>query len=118
MVGVVAAVRHWVTMNHETRLANIEQRSNQIIKHLTNLEGVKASLITNIIGHQPFGVKLMIDESLVETSLQDVVDRLKSGTPPIWTRVKDGEDHIEIHIFGLNPGEEDVVGKRLADIFK
>ena len=118
MVGVVAAVRHWVTMNHETRLANIEQRSNQIIKHLANLEGVTASLITNIIGHQPFGVRLMIDESLVETSLQDVVDKLKAGTPPIWTRVKDGEDHIEIHIFGLKPGEEDLVGKRIADIFK
>ena len=53
-----------------------------------------------------------------DTSLQDVVDKLKAGTPPIWTRVKDGEDHIEIHIFGLKPGEEDLVGKRIADIFK
>jgi L-seryl-tRNA(Ser) seleniumtransferase len=118
MVGVVAAVRHWLTMNHETRLADIEQRSSRIINHLSNLKGVSASMINNIIGHQPFGVELRIDESLTKKSLEDVVDLLKSGAPPIWTRVREGEDHIQIHIFGLKEGEEEIVGERIAEIFK
>lgn len=42
----------------------------------------------------------------------------KQGDPPIWTRVKDWEDFITIHVFGLNEGEEKIVGQRIADLFK
>ena len=65
-----------------------------------------------------FALEPIPDKEGCTTRYKDVVDNLKAGTPPIWTRVKDGEDHIEIHIFGLKPGEEDLVGKRIADIFK
>ena len=61
MVGVVAAVRHWMTINHEERLASIEERSGRIIKLLGGMEGVEVSMIDNIIGHQPFGVQLRVD---------------------------------------------------------
>jgi hypothetical protein len=32
--------------------------------------------------------------------------------------VKDWEDFITIHVFGLNEGEEKIVGQRIADLFK
>jgi hypothetical protein len=74
--------------------------------------------IDNIIGHQPFGLNLHVDESVTGMTAHDVVDQLKQGDPPIWTRVKDWEDFITIHVFGLNEGEEKIVGQRIADLFK
>ena len=118
MVGVVAAVRHWMTINHEERLASIEKRSGSIIKILTGIDGVQVSMMDNIIGHQPFGVQLRIDEKITGLSLQDIVNELKAGNPPIWTRVREDEDFIALHIFGLKEGEEEIVGSRIAELLR
>jgi hypothetical protein len=32
-------------------------------------------------------------------------------------RVREGEEHIDIHVFGLYEGEEQVVGERIAAEF-
>ena len=51
-------------------------------------------------------------------TVHEVVDKLKAGDPPIWTRVRDWEDCITIHTFGLNEGEEHIVGERIAELFR
>jgi L-seryl-tRNA(Ser) seleniumtransferase len=117
MIGAVAAVRRWFTMDHETRLAEVEQRSQAILGHITGIPGLKAELIDNIIGHQPFGVHIEVDPEVAGFSAQELVDRLKAGDPPIWTRVREGEEHIDLHVFGLFDGEEEVVGQRIAAEF-
>ena len=38
--------------------------------------------------------------------------------PPIWTRVHENQDHIEIHIFGMNSGEEIIAGETLAELLR
>ena len=118
MVGVVAAVKRWTTMNHEERLAIAEQKCLAIMAPLKGIAGVTTELNTNIIGHQPFGVNLHMDSAVTGMSAQDVVDKLKAGDPPIWTRVREGEDFIAIHAFGLYDGEEQTVGERIAELFK
>ena len=45
-----------------------------------------------------------------------VVNKLKEGSPSIWTRVRPGEDFIVIHTFGLKNGEDKIVGERIAEI--
>ena len=117
MIGAVAAVRHWMTMNHEERLAKAESQSRTIQAPLLGIPGVDATIMENVIGHQPFGVRLNVDPAVTGMTNQDVVDKLKAGDPPVWTRVKDGEDFIAIHVFGLRDGEEQVVGERIAALF-
>ena len=51
-------------------------------------------------------------------SCQDVVDQLKQGDPPVWTRLREGDTWIILHAFGLNEGEDQVVGKRIAALFE
>jgi L-seryl-tRNA(Ser) seleniumtransferase len=118
MMGVLAAVKRWVTLNHEERLAQAETMSRNVIAAIEGTPGIKATLITNVIGHQPFGVDLEFDSSVTGMTAQDVVDKLKAGDPPIWTRVRPGEDKITIHMFGLREGEEKIVGARIAELFK
>jgi L-seryl-tRNA(Ser) seleniumtransferase len=121
MMGAVAAVKRWVTMNHEERLADAETKSRAVLALVEGIPGVHAELITNVIGHQPFGVDLEFDPSITGMTAQDVVDKLKDGDPPLWTRVNPvnpGEEKITIHMFGLNEGEEKTVGARIAELFK
>jgi hypothetical protein len=105
-------------MNHEDRLEDAERRRQILVGLLKDVPGVKAELITNVMGHQPFGVDLEFDSAVTGMTAQDVVDKLKAGDPPIWTRSRLGEDRIIIHVFGLNEGEEIVVGDRIAELLR
>ena len=80
-------------------------------------KGLKAVMLDNVIGHQPFGLELSVDASASGMSAQDVVDKLKEGDPPIWTRVREGEENIVIHMFGMAEGEEHIVGERIRELF-
>jgi L-seryl-tRNA(Ser) seleniumtransferase len=118
IVGTVAAVRRWVTQNHEERLAVAEGKCETIIAQLNGIPGVKAELINNVIGHQPFGLRLEVDHAQTGLTVHDVVAKLKAGDPPVFTRVRDDEDWITIHVFGLGDGEDKIVGERIAALFK
>ena len=118
MVGAVAAVKRWVTLNHEQRLADIEEKCRNMMAPLTNIPGVTITRIENVIGHQPYGLTLELDETVTGISCYQMVDRLKQGNPPIWTRVRDGEDFIILHAFGLGSGEDLVVGNTIAKMLR
>ena len=118
MVGAVAAVRHWMTMNHEDRLADTEQRTRVILGLVSGIPGIRAEMIDNVIGHQPYGLNLWVNPAEAGMNIYDLRDRLKDGDPPIWTRVRDEDDYITIHMFGLNPGEDRIVGERIAALVK
>jgi len=117
MVGAVAAVRRWMTLNHEERLAETEAKCRNMLEPLQGIPGVTVEMIDNIIGHQPYGVTLEVDAAVTGISAHDVVDRLKAGNPPIWTRVREGDTGIILHAFGLNEGEDKIVGERIAALF-
>jgi L-seryl-tRNA(Ser) seleniumtransferase len=117
MVGVVAAVRRWFTMNHEERLSFSEQQCQNILAPLKNILGLKASMLDNVIGHAPFGVRIEVDEAETGMTAQDIVDKLKAGDPPIWTRVLEGDDFIVIHGYGLRESQDKIVGERIAALF-
>jgi len=118
IMGVVAAVERWLTLNHEERLSAAESQSQAIITPLKGLPGVTAELNTNIIGHQPFGVFVSLDPDVVGFTNEDLVDKLKNGDPSIWTRVPDGETRLELHVFGLGEGEAELVGQAIAEAVK
>ncbi|MCH8062587.1 MAG: aminotransferase class V-fold PLP-dependent enzyme [Chloroflexi bacterium] len=118
IVGAVAAVRHWMTTNHEERLASIEVICQTMMGPLKGIPGVDVVMMDNIIGHQPFGLQVRIDASVTGLTAQEVVVKLKEGDPPIWTRVREGEDFIILHAFGLSKGEDKIVGERIAELLR
>ena len=115
---VVAAVDRWLTINHEDRLAFAESQSQAILKPLQGIPGVSAKLNTNIMGHQPFGVILSLDSSIVGFTNDDLVKKLQDGDPSIWTRVSLDAPQIEIHVFGLSDGQPELVGNAIAAAVK
>lgn len=116
IMGVVAAVRRWMTLNHEERLDAAEAQSQAIIKPLKGVPGVTAVLNTNIKAHQPFGVFVSVDPDVVGFTNDDLVDKLRDGDPSIWTRVQEGR--MVLHVFGLGEGEAELVGDAIAAAVK
>ena len=120
IIGVTVAVHEWVTMNHEERLAEAEQQSNVMLAPLQNIKGVKAEIINNIIGNQPFGVRLEIDENIVGISAAELVKKLQDLDTPIWTR--NGQNHEENMIklvpWALSPGQDKIVGEAIAKVLQ
>jgi uncharacterized pyridoxal phosphate-dependent enzyme len=117
IVGVVAAIQRWISLNHEERLSTLEQKSQSVVTALQGIRGLRATLIENILGHHAFGVHLEMDPEEAGMTLHDVVAKLKDNDPPIWARVKDGENFISLHMFGLLEGEDKILGERIADLF-
>ena len=113
MIGVVAAIKHWFTIDHEDRLARVEQQCQNIASPLNDIPGLQIQIIDNIIGHQPFGVVLNVDPYRSKLTARELVSALKDGDPPIWTRVGSDPDTITIHAFGLQDGEDEIVGERI-----
>ena len=117
MIGAVAAVRRWMSINHEERLAEAEQQCQTIVAPLRGIPGVKLEMIDNVMGHMPYGINLAVDSTVTGFTVNELVDKLKAGDPPIWTRVREDEDWMAIHVFGLSEGEDKIVGERIAELF-
>ena len=117
MMGALAAVERWFKINHEGRLAQAEQESMAILNQLRDVPGVNAILIDNIVAHQPFGVTVGVDADVVGFDNEELVMKLRELDPPIWTRTMDNQP-LSLHVFGLNPGEAELVGKSIAQVVR
>jgi L-seryl-tRNA(Ser) seleniumtransferase len=116
IIGVVAAVRDWVTMDHEARLAKHEARSEVIQRHVKGLKGVRSEVIRSTLGTTPHGVRIEIDPAVLGKSMDDVVEELKAGDPPIWTRHFGGV--MTVAVVQLADGQDETVGRRLAEALR
>ena len=60
----------------------------------------------------------VVTTSVVGKSEDDVVEELKQGDPPIWTRVNPYEGGMQLGTVGLNDGEEEIVAERLGAVLR
>ncbi|MAR37273.1 MAG: hypothetical protein CL715_02770 [Chloroflexi bacterium] len=118
IIGVVVAVKRWLSLNHEERLSKAETQTSTIVNKIKNIDGIQVKIINNIIGHQPFGLSFDIDESKFGIDNKSFVELLKNNEPSIWTRIPEGEKSIVIHVFGMNPNEAEMVGDSIFKILK
>ena len=121
IIGCVTAVERWMSLNHEDRLSKTEIMTNKIIDKIKDIKTIDVTIIDNIIGHQPFGLTIR-PNAHADFTIEDLVQKLKSGDPPIWTRkslyAPEDDDCMDIHMFGLNDGEEEIVADRIVDALK
>jgi len=118
VVGVAAAVREWLTMNHEERIAKLDAKLTHIEKAITGIPGVRIEADRDPTGASVFNLMLHIDEDVTGISEDEVVARLKDGDPPVWTRVNPYFGGMQVGMVGLNDGEEQVVADRLSAVLK
>ena len=114
MVGVVAAVREWLTTDHEERFAEYDRRIAKMQNSLKSTAGVTTNALRLTVGGSSYGLMLELDPAVIGTGVEELVDDLKSGTPSIWTRVVGGTMLLAVNC--LAQGEAKTVGDRIASV--
>lgn len=110
VVAVVVAMRQWLSLDHEARIAEHWVRADRIIAALADLPGVLAArhVEDNSLSN---GVMLTLDTAALGRTASDVVQTLKDGDPSIWT--KGQEDRLRIAVAHLVDDEIDIVIDRV-----
>ncbi len=116
MIGVVAAVREWLTMNHEERFALYDRRIAVMQAHLNGIRGLNTTPQRAVVGGSSYGLMLELDEAVAGVRFQDLVAVLRTGKPPVWTRVVRGGMLLAVNC--LADGEAEIVCQRISEALK
>ena len=115
IVAVVVALREWLSMDHDVRIAGHWVRADRIIASLDDLPDVEAArhVEENSLSN---GVMVTLDEKALGKTAGEVVAALKGEEPSIWTR-QYGE-RIRVAVAHLIEDEVDTVIARLRHHLK
>ncbi len=113
IVAVVVALREWLSMDHETRIAEHWRRADYIetqlasVPHISTARHIEDNSLSN-------GVMITVEDGAGKTAAQ-VIEELKQGDPSIWTR--GSGSRIRIAVAHLVEDEIDIIISRLRQIF-
>jgi D-glucosaminate-6-phosphate ammonia-lyase len=110
IIAVVVALREWMAMDHEGRLAELERRLRTIGRRLEGLPGVSLEYVRQE-GSAPRVLRVAIDPAAASRNADAVVAGLRAGSPAIYVRAE--PDAIQLNAATLWEGDEEVVAQRL-----
>ncbi|HZP83103.1 MAG TPA: aminotransferase class V-fold PLP-dependent enzyme [Chthonomonadaceae bacterium] len=115
MVGLLAAVRRYVNLDHAARAQNCEQIVADWNAALNRLPGVSACRDFPNEAGQPLPRSLVtIHADAAGVNRETVMKRLESGDPAIMVSAG-GADSLLLNPMTLEPGEEKIVLERLIE---
>ncbi len=117
IVGLWAALEHFLKQDPQAMWKDWEQRCATISALATSVAGVKAATFVPEIANAVPHLRLTWEAAGLGLTPADVVKRLKEGEPRIEIKgaIAGG---VEVSVFMLQPGEDEVVGRRLRDALK
>lgn len=123
IVGLVVALRRWVTMDHEKeRFRPAWERVRYIergIRGLKGLQGVRFSYVPENgegCGYHTIGLDIAFEEKTT-SEVNRIVQSLKEEDPEIWVRYWGTSNDFIINTLNLQPGEEETIVERFRKLF-
>jgi L-seryl-tRNA(Ser) seleniumtransferase len=117
IVGVWAALEEFLSRDPAALWKEWERRCRAIIDRLADVPGVKAEPFVPEIANAVPHVRVAWGDPAPAVSPPEVQRRLRDGEPRIEIRAAT-PTALELAVWTLEPGEEEVVGRRLRDAFK
>jgi L-seryl-tRNA(Ser) seleniumtransferase len=116
MLGALAAVKWYLSLDHEARAAHCEQVVTDWCAALNKVMGVRAERsFPNEAGQPLPRAHVRIDAGLVGKTRDEIVDELMNVSPAIAV-AKAGQDGIYLNPMTLQEREERIVQGRLLEI--
>ena len=117
VVAVYAALRRWLTMNHEDRFAAYEVQLTNIQSGLAGIPGVTVEFA----GEGPAdGVNVFVDPDEAGKTAEQVLEEMKNGNPSVWAHSTEelggAPGGILLRVPTLKPGQENLVVERMREI--
>lgn len=116
MIAMMAAVESYLKRDHQADWREWEKRAKLIADHASSVRGVATEvLVPEIANHTPH-LRVRWDPGLVKITVPEVVKQLREGQPSI--EVTPNRDDLVISVWMMEPGEAQIVAKRLRQVLK
>lgn len=119
MVGMLVALELYLKHDHAADWREWEGRIKLMGETLSALRGVTAERFVPAIANQVPHLRVGWDASLIQIAPPEVMRQLREGTPSIeLVPAPEIKESLEIASWMLQPGEAQIVARRLREIFK
>lgn len=117
LLGMMVAVETHMKKDHQAQWREWEKRAKQVMDSVSGIKGVNTEIkVPEIANHVPH-VHVTWDPSALRITPREVVKQLREGTPSI--EITPGStDKLIIAVWMLQPGEVEIVAKRVREILK
>ncbi|MDE2636780.1 MAG: aminotransferase class V-fold PLP-dependent enzyme [Chloroflexota bacterium] len=118
IVGLVAALKRYVRLDHQARIARWERQISLIVDGLADIERLRVSRVfPDYTGRPVPRAWLTWDEETVSRSKQEVLDALAKGSPIIRVLEEYAGKGLLIDPSTLLAGQEAIIVERFRTIF-
>lgn len=117
MLAMLAAVEAYLKRDHEADWREWEKRVRLIADTIAAIPGVSTEVwVPEIANHVPH-LRIRWDAERVKVTVADVVRQLREGEPSIEV-VPGAREFLTVGVWMLQPGEAQIVARRLREILK
>jgi D-glucosaminate-6-phosphate ammonia-lyase len=118
MVGMLVALEMYVKRDHEAEFKEWERRAALIQSAAEKTKSVKGEVFVPPIANHVPHLRLKWDPAVVKISPLDVAKQMRDGEPSIELNPGTNREELVVGVWMLQPGEAEVVAKRLAAVLK
>ena len=117
IVGMYVALDRYVKHDHAADWKMWESRVTTITKAISSFKGLNTETKVPNLGNITPTLHVEWDPAIVKISSKQLQENLRNGSPSIEI-VNNGEYHISMTTWMMNPGEDAKVAKRLQEEFQ
>jgi D-glucosaminate-6-phosphate ammonia-lyase len=116
-LGMMVAIEQYVKMDHAAEWREWEKRVKVVSDTVGPVSGVKTETFIPEIANAVPHLRITWDPGAVKITAAEAVKRLREGEPSIELR-PGAKDGLEVAVWMLQPGEAQIVAKRIREVLK
>jgi L-seryl-tRNA(Ser) seleniumtransferase len=117
LLGMTVAVETFVKLDHQAEWREWERRAKTVADSVGPLRSVKTETFVPEIANSVPHLRITWDRSAIKISPDEAITKLREGEPSIELR-PGAKDCLEVAVWMLQPGEAQVVAKRIREVLK
>ena len=116
ILGMMVAVEEYLKADHKSEWKEYEKRAKLIADSVQSVPGVTTEMyVPPIANHVPH-LRINWDQAKVNLKVDDVIRKMREGEPSI--ELVPANDVLTVGVWMLQPGEAQIVAKRLRDVLR
>jgi L-seryl-tRNA(Ser) seleniumtransferase len=117
MLAMMVTLELYFQRDHEADFREWERRVNAVRKAVSAMSGVTSEMFVPEIHYRCPHVRIRWNEEKLGLTVAGAIQKLREGEPSIEVR-PNKEDGLELGVWMLEPGEVEIVGRRLAEVLR
>jgi L-seryl-tRNA(Ser) seleniumtransferase len=123
MLGMMVAVETYLKRDAAAEWKEWERRAKVITDSVASIPAIKSEVYVPPIANHVPSIRLTWEKAALKVTADDVRKQMRAGTPsieiaPNSSPAKADTQEIGLTVWMMQPGETEIVAKRLRDAFK